>query len=182
MSGAAFYDADAGDRIVAMLVQARAVGQKRLIPSARLAGQQLEWLMPAVLAHGINGRLIAGKFTTVVPDTLLFVFADEERVATVRVLNQPNLVEQFVEIAQQLRRYIATNSGNMSGAGVSLISLFLNEHGGAPGAVTPPAPTLSAQNTIGTLFAALTDEEVRRTLGNAREIRSMRVSARLSSR
>ena len=60
------------------------------------------------------------------------------------------------------------------GTGVSFsFSLFLNEHGGAPGAVTPPAPTLSAQNTIGTLFAASDgSEEVRSAArsANPREI------------
>src|SRR4051812_34734470 len=105
--GKAAYDEDAGDRIVAVLAQQKIAARERLAPAARLAGQQLEWIMPVILGSGGNGRLIAGKVTRTFPRALVFVLADEQRVAIIHVLDQPNLVEQFVEIARQLRQYIA---------------------------------------------------------------------------
>src|SRR4051812_26153092 len=60
--------------------------------------------------------------------------------------------------------------GNVRQAGVTVITQFLREYGGKPGTRTKPAPALGAQNTVGVLLAALSDDEIRNTLPNAREV------------
>src|SRR4051812_18332202 len=100
------YNADAGDRSVAELAQQKVAGRKLLAPAARLAGEQLELMMPEVFAKSPAG-LIAGKYTIAAPGTIVFVLADERRVATVHVLDQPDLIDQLVERAQVIREFIA---------------------------------------------------------------------------
>src|SRR4051794_16010521 len=56
MTGRPFYEADTGDRIIAALKEADIAARRRLAPAAQLAGQQLELLQPAVLAHGHRER------------------------------------------------------------------------------------------------------------------------------
>jgi hypothetical protein len=165
------YEADAGDRIVAVRAREKVSTRKRLDAAARLAGQQLELFMPGIIGHDSHGRLIARKFTAVAPGTVLFILAGEQRVATVHAPDQHDLVEQVVGLAGELRQFIWENgSGPAHWASASVIDLFLHEYGGNPGAATKPAPARAAVNTIRTLFAALTDDQVRLTLGNAREI------------
>ena len=170
MNASLTYKDDAGDRIIAALREQKPLTQKRLAPAARLAGEQLEWLMPVAFAPTTTG-LFTGKFTTAALGTILFILADERGVASVHVLDQPDLVDRVVERAQALRAFIAENgSGDMNAAVVSVIGVFVREYGGAPGADTRPATEQAASNMVGALFAGLTEDEARDTLGTAREI------------
>jgi hypothetical protein len=164
------YEADAGDRIIATLAQEKVALRERLAAAARLAGQQLELLMPIVLAPTAAG-VVAGTFTMAAPGTVLFVLADDHRVATVHVLDQPDMVDRIIEGAREIRQFIQANGGKpVHGAVATVVHLYLHEYGGDLGAATPSAPARAATNTIAALFAGLTDEEVRHSLGTAREI------------
>ena len=83
--GAPAYDDDAGDRIIAALDHLEISVRDQLAAAARMAGRQLEWLMPVVFGDVARGRMIAGKFTTAAPGTLLIVIANSDGVATVHV-------------------------------------------------------------------------------------------------
>ena len=171
MSGAAFYDADTGDRIVAALEYLEIPARDRLVAASRLAGRQLEWLMPAVLGTVARGRMIAGKFTTVAPGTLLIAIANSDGVAAVHVPEQSGLADQLIDRARSIRQYLTDNSvADMRGATATVLDMFVREYGGAPGAVTTPASALIAGNTIAAMFAPMPDEQTREVIGSALEV------------
>jgi hypothetical protein len=163
------YEADAGDRIVAALAREKVAGLKRLTPAARLAGRQLEWLMPVIIGHACRGRLIAGKFTQTVPGVMVFILADEKRVATIHVLDQPDMVDRIIEGARVLREFIAEGNSPLHSAVASVIGFFLDEYGGDPGAATKPASAVTASRMVALLFAGFPDEQARQLLDEARE-------------
>ena len=166
------YNADAGDPIVAALEQEKVAPRKRLTAAARLAGQQLELLIPAVLAPTGRG-IVAGKFTAVMPGTLLFVLADKRRLVTLHALDQHDLIEQTIAHVHELREFIRRESIGRTPRGVvvSVIRSFLHEHERAAwGSKQAVLPEEAATNTIGTLFAALDDDQIRNALANACEI------------
>jgi hypothetical protein len=73
------FDSDVGDRIVATLSHTRLRG--KLEPAARLAGRQLELMKPAIMVPTHEG-LWAGAVANVPLGQMVFVFADQDRVAT----------------------------------------------------------------------------------------------------
>src|SRR3954469_16369971 len=105
MSAALTYRDDAGDRIVALLREKKARAQKRLAPAARLAGQQLELMMPCILGTGPTG-MYGGKVSAVPPGTILFIVADEKGVATICAPPKPDMVDYLVAGAREARAFI----------------------------------------------------------------------------
>jgi hypothetical protein len=169
MSGRPFFEQETGDRIVAALKQGEIVAHARLTRTARRAGEQLELLQPVIF--GPSGRgLFAGKFTAVAARTMMVVLADERRAVTMPILDQPDLIDRGIMLAQKMRAFLAERGISVRSAGVTTTRTFLSEYGGKRGAKAKPVAPLAPQNTIGALFAAMANDEVRRTLANAREV------------
>jgi hypothetical protein len=74
------FEKDAGDQLVAMNSDAPWFNK-----AARLAGQQLEWLMPVVMGEGRGARLYAGKAVMGNPGTVVFVCSNENKLCTVHL-------------------------------------------------------------------------------------------------
>src|SRR4051794_28600506 len=165
------YDEDAGDRIVAVLDILEIAVRGQLLAAARLAGRQLEWMMPAVLGNAARGRMIAEKFTMAAPGTLLIAIANSDGVATVHVPEQSGRADQLIDRARSIRQYLTDNSvADMPGATATVLDMFVREYGGRPGPVTTPAPALIAGNTIAAMFAPMPDEQTREVIESALEV------------
>lgn len=157
------FDDDAGDRLLRLLPSDDA--RERLAGAARIAGQQLELITPAVVAVGARG-FHAGAVADVSAGAAIVPLADAARVTTVHVgfiagASATDAIEEMVRAAEEV-------GGPACGwdRGIASIVLAILEHaGGRPGEHCRDIGD-AAVPILGALFATLAPA-VRESLGRA---------------
>jgi hypothetical protein len=164
-----FFEDDAGDRIIDALKRRALPTRERLMPAARLAGQAVEWTQPVVMGKGTTARLVAGKFSAL-PRGTVVVVADDRRVASLICPDHAELAAQGMGLARELRAFVEGKGESVAAAAISAATMFLDAHGGEPGADASDAPEQACSNMLGVLLATLPDDMIRSTLADVCEI------------
>jgi hypothetical protein len=127
---------DAGDRLVAMCPDAPWFHK-----AARLAGEQLEWLMPVAMGTARGGGLYAGKVVMGDPGWVVIVSAGEHKLCTVQFkIDAGGTAKQvFDDIAEQVEQRFPEVVFTVPFA-ASVMRGFINKFGAKPGNAHPKYP------------------------------------------
>jgi hypothetical protein len=145
------FGKDAGDRLVAMNP-----GRPWFDRAARLAGEQLEWLMPATMGAARRGGLYAGTVVIGAPGTVVFVCSNETKLCTIHLPGKAtSVLDQIADAVQQHHPEVNFTVPFAAGA----MRMFINKFGAKPGKAHPKYPNGFghdlAINIIGSLWNVL---------------------------
>lgn len=131
---------DAADRLQAMLT-AHSSAAKQLFPAAKLAGQQLEWMTPAVMGMGPQ-NLYAGPAVTLPIGGTIFLIADRKRVVTMQIIFDSDSIRACLDgMVKHAQELVDNKPTNWTGLIHALMIELLDRAGGKPTKDTPdPGP------------------------------------------
>jgi hypothetical protein len=146
---------DAGERLVAMCPDT-----PWFHPAARLAGEQLEWLIPAVMGPARDGRLYVGPAVMSPPGTVVIVCSGADKLCTVQFTIDPGgtAAQVFDNIAEQVEQRYPEDVFTIPFA-AHVMRRFVNKFGAKPGKANPKYPdgfgVEGTFNLLGPLLIAL---------------------------
>jgi hypothetical protein len=154
-------DADAGDRLIAMMTLRGLTYRDNLIGAARKAGEQLELWKPMALIP--KTFLHASAIVPADPGSVLIVLANADRTLTIRMLQPPpgfTRRQLINDLADMARRHYAQD-GEIAvdkGSAIFVTDFAVDKWGGAPGTKTGGMPDNASMNLLGLLFAAIQED------------------------
>lgn len=148
-------DKDAGDRLVAMCLDS-----PWLHKSARLAGEQLERLIPVAMGPARGGRLYVGPVVMSPPGSVVIVCSGEQKLCTIQFTIDAGgtAAEVFDDIAEQVEQRFPEDVFTIPFAAL-VMRRFINKFGAKPGKAHPKYPqgfgVTGTFNLLGPLLIAL---------------------------
>lgn len=147
------FSEDAGERLLRLAGEPRAA-------AARLAGEQLERLKPAIVAPFQEG-LYAGPVAKVDRGGVLIVLADENRVLAFHMV--PADDKRCLPALRDMARFAKNSFPNRwwgASLVVGVVEFALERYGGGPGGKPPSAPQPVTMTIVGTLLAHVGEEAI----------------------
>jgi hypothetical protein len=149
------FNADATDRLAALMEVQNVSTRDRLKQSTASAAAQLEWFKPEAMGDGKRGGLYAGPVIMAKPGTAIIVLAHHKRVFAISLLPAVGTIGDAVEAAVGYVEIAMGSEAVEPRQTLLSVEEMIRQHGHLPGKRGPELTDEHNMRLVGILFAAI---------------------------